>query len=55
MEFINEKTTLPVPFNLIPTPKTIFYLVIRIKNLFFKRNKTKHDSDSLSSVINIVS
>ncbi|CAF3484392.1 unnamed protein product [Rotaria sp. Silwood1] len=42
MEYIQEGGTLPVPFNLIPTPKTFYYLYERIFLC-----KKKHPSDSL--------
>ncbi|XP_048242229.1 short transient receptor potential channel 7-like [Haliotis rufescens] len=43
ISFIEEGTTLPIPFNIIPTPKSILKLI-----LFFKtcsRRKTPFDSD----------
>lgn len=30
MEFIKGGATLPVPFNVIPTPKSFYYLVLKI-------------------------
>ena len=41
MQYIKEGATLPVPFNIIPTPKTIIYLVNKVVNLC-KKNESKH-------------
>jgi hypothetical protein len=35
MEFIKEGSVLPIPFNIIPTPASIFDI---IKKIFFCRN-----------------
>ncbi|CAF0823158.1 unnamed protein product [Rotaria sordida] len=42
MEYIQEGGTLPVPFNVIPTPKTFYYLYKRIFHC-----KRRHPLDSL--------
>ncbi|XP_041653179.1 short transient receptor potential channel 4b [Cheilinus undulatus] len=41
MSYFEEGGTLPSPFNIIPSPKSIFYLVGWVKRHFFKRRSIK--------------
>ena len=53
MEFINEKETRVVPFNLIPRQKSIIDFFIRIKNILIKKsisNTIIDDSNNLMIV-----
>ena len=56
MEFINEKGTLPVPFNLIPTPKMICFSLNWVKNTLTSKCETKLNSieEEMSTVVHIV-
>lgn len=46
MEYIREGATLPVPFNIIPTPKSFYYLFLKLVNLFKKKSKKEMSSSS---------
>ncbi|XP_068174210.1 short transient receptor potential channel 4b isoform X2 [Antennarius striatus] len=41
MSYFEEGGTLPSPFNIIPSPKSVYYLIGWIKMHFFKRSCTK--------------
>ena len=49
MEYIREGATLPVPFNIIPTPKSFYYLFLKLVNLFKKKKKSKKFESSSES------
>ncbi|CAF0978236.1 unnamed protein product [Adineta steineri] len=46
MEYIKEGGTLPVPFNIIPTPKSVYYLYLRIFHHKKKSSSNPSDQDS---------
>lgn len=41
MSYFEEGGTLPSPFNIIPSPKSVYYLFRWIKTHLFKRSSTK--------------
>jgi len=41
MSYFEEGGTLPSPFNIIPTPKSIYYVIGWIKSHLFKRTSLK--------------
>jgi hypothetical protein len=43
MEYIREGATLPVPFNIVPTPKSFYYLALKCFNLF-RRGRDEQQS-----------
>lgn len=47
MEYIKEGSTLPIPFNIIPTPKSILLMIKRIKN-FITKDKEKPSEDAFN-------
>ena len=56
MESISEGATLPVPFNIIPTPKTIYYLIKKINRLILNKKGTENenvDEDLANKVRNL--
>jgi hypothetical protein len=46
MESISEGATLPVPFNIVPTPKSIYYIVRGIKYLILNKNNSDKESSN---------
>ena len=44
MSFFDDGGTVPVPFNIIPTPKSIFYLLIWVKNQICSCSKKQQKS-----------
>ena len=49
MEFIKGGGTLPVPFNIIPTPKSVYYLSLKLFNLIFCCRDMKSKSSKLNN------
>jgi hypothetical protein len=49
MEFIKGGGTLPVPFNIIPTPKSIYYLFLKLFNIIFCCRNMKSKSSKLNN------
>lgn len=45
MEYIKEGSTLPIPFNIIPTPKSIILMVKRFKD-FITKEKEKTNEEA---------
>lgn len=45
MQYIKEGATLPVPFNIVPTPKAFMNLIKTIANLFKKKEPKKKIED----------
>lgn len=41
MSYFEEGGTLPPPFNIIPSPKSVYYLVVWIKKHLLKRQSVK--------------
>ncbi|XP_056328875.1 short transient receptor potential channel 7b [Danio aesculapii] len=55
LSYFDEGRTLPAPFNLVPTPKSFYYLIIRIKSCLIHLCKGKahrHDSELEMGMIN---
>ncbi|RNA03569.1 Short transient receptor potential channel 6 [Brachionus plicatilis] len=49
MEYIKDGGTLPVPINIIPTPKSIFYMFKKLTVICLrKKENTKHERSNLS-------
>jgi hypothetical protein len=48
MEFIKEGFTMPVPFNLVPTPKSFVYGAKRIIDKVLKKDK-KYEADVMAN------
>ena len=44
MEYIQEGATLPVPFNIIPTPKSFYYLIKNLIDLVMCRRKKAEET-----------
>ena len=49
MQYIKEGGSLPVPFNIIPTPKTIFNLIKKLKKSKETRPKARIELNDLPS------
>lgn len=48
LSYFDEGRTLPAPFNLVPSPKSFYYLVLRIKSCLIrlcKANGHRHDNE----------
>uniref|UniRef100_A0A9J8AGJ9 Transient receptor ion channel domain-containing protein n=1 Tax=Cyprinus carpio carpio TaxID=630221 RepID=A0A9J8AGJ9_CYPCA len=48
LSYFDEGRTLPAPFNLVPTPKSFYYLIIRVKSCLIQLCKGKghrHDNE----------
>lgn len=41
LSYFDEGRTLPAPFNLVPSPKSFYYLILRIKMCLIKLCKSK--------------
>ncbi|CAH8295767.1 unnamed protein product, partial [Schistosoma turkestanicum] len=41
ISYFGEGCTVPVPFNIIPTPKTFMYMLNSMKNFFLNCSKKK--------------
>lgn len=41
LSYFDEGRTLPAPFNLVPSPKSFYYLIMRIKMCLIKLCKSK--------------
>lgn len=41
LSYFDEGRTLPAPFNLVPSPKSFYYLVLRIKSCLIRLCKAK--------------
>lgn len=55
MEYIKDGGTLPVPINIIPTPKSFVYMFKKIKGIFSKKKeKPKHDRCDMSDQFHLV-
>lgn len=52
MEYIRENSTLPVPFNLIPTPNDFIFLFNKIKKLICKRSNDELDESPPQNRLN---
>jgi hypothetical protein len=46
MEYIKDGATLPVPFNIIPTPSKVYIAIKKIFNFILRRN-VKRDNDNM--------
>lgn len=60
MEYIKDGGTLPPPINIIPTPKSIFYMFKKLINFFSRKkenskNENCNFSDHFHLVIKILS
>lgn len=44
LSYFDEGRTLPAPFNLVPSPKSFYYLIMRIKTCLIKLCKSKAKS-----------
>lgn len=44
LSYFDEGRTLPAPFNLVPSPKSFYYLIMRIKMCLIKLCKSKAKS-----------
>ena len=49
MEYIKEGATLPVPFNIIPTPYSIYNLGKKFFNFIIKRGTDKKDPEEIEA------
>lgn len=49
LSYFDEGRTLPAPFNLVPSPKSFYYLVLRIKSclILLCKAKTRHHNNEL--------
>lgn len=49
LSYFDEGRTLPAPFNLVPSPKSFYYLVLRIKSCLIHlcKAKTRHHNNEL--------
>jgi len=55
MEFINNEGSLLVPFNLIPTPKSIYDKFIRIHSYFSRKNNNSLNLNTVDQInVNII-
>uniref|UniRef100_A0A673FVE1 Transient receptor potential cation channel, subfamily C, member 7b n=1 Tax=Sinocyclocheilus rhinocerous TaxID=307959 RepID=A0A673FVE1_9TELE len=55
LSYFDEGRTLPAPFNLVPTPKSFYYLIIRIKSCLIRMCKGKghrHDNELEMGMLN---
>uniref|UniRef100_A0A8D3DYG7 Transient receptor ion channel domain-containing protein n=1 Tax=Scophthalmus maximus TaxID=52904 RepID=A0A8D3DYG7_SCOMX len=55
LSYFDEGRTLPAPFNLVPSPKSFYYLVLRIKScliLLCKANGRRHNNELEMGMIN---
>ncbi|KAK0137199.1 Short transient receptor potential channel 7 [Merluccius polli] len=55
LSYFDEGRTLPVPFNLVPSPKSFYYLVLRIKAglvRLCKANSGRHDNEVEMGMLN---
>lgn len=48
LSYFDEGRTLPAPFNLVPSPKSFYYLIVRIKSCLIRLCKVKgHHSNEV--------
>lgn len=49
LSYFDEGRTLPAPFNLVPSPKSFYYLVLRIKSCLIQvcKAKSRHHANEL--------
>ncbi|XP_048058547.1 short transient receptor potential channel 7 [Megalobrama amblycephala] len=55
LSYFDEGRTLPAPFNLVPTPKSFYYLIVRIKSCLIRLCKGKghhHDNELEMGMLN---
>ncbi|KAG1934545.1 short transient receptor potential channel [Pimephales promelas] len=55
LSYFDEGRTLPVPYNLVPTPKSFYYLILRIKSCLIRLCKGKghrHNSELEMGMLN---
>uniref|UniRef100_A0A672S3L0 Transient receptor potential cation channel subfamily C member 7 n=1 Tax=Sinocyclocheilus grahami TaxID=75366 RepID=A0A672S3L0_SINGR len=55
LSYFEEGRTLPAPFNLVPTPKSFYYLIIRVKSCLIRLCKGKghrHDNELEMGMLN---
>uniref|UniRef100_A0A671UHP4 Transient receptor potential cation channel subfamily C member 7 n=1 Tax=Sparus aurata TaxID=8175 RepID=A0A671UHP4_SPAAU len=55
LSYFDEGRTLPAPFNMVPSPKSFYYLVLRIKNCLIhlcKANSRRHNNELELGMIN---
>uniref|UniRef100_A0A4W6EHW3 Transient receptor potential cation channel subfamily C member 7 n=1 Tax=Lates calcarifer TaxID=8187 RepID=A0A4W6EHW3_LATCA len=55
LSYFDEGRTLPAPFNLVPSPKSFYYLVLRIKSCLIrlcKANGHRHNSELEMGMLN---
>ncbi|XP_059378007.1 short transient receptor potential channel 7-like [Carassius carassius] len=55
LSYFDEGRTLPAPFNLVPTPKSFYYLIIQVKSCLIRLCKGKghrHDSELEMGMLN---
>uniref|UniRef100_A0A9J8BZD5 Transient receptor ion channel domain-containing protein n=2 Tax=Cyprinus carpio TaxID=7962 RepID=A0A9J8BZD5_CYPCA len=55
LSYFDEGRTLPAPFNLVPTPKSFYYLIIRVKSCLIQLCKGKghrHESELEMGMLN---
>uniref|UniRef100_A0A671KEX0 Short transient receptor potential channel 7-like n=1 Tax=Sinocyclocheilus anshuiensis TaxID=1608454 RepID=A0A671KEX0_9TELE len=55
LSYFDEGRTLPAPFNLVPTPKSFYYLIIRVKSCLIRLCKGKghrHDNELEMGMLN---
>uniref|UniRef100_A0A8C1V2S1 Transient receptor potential cation channel, subfamily C, member 7b n=1 Tax=Cyprinus carpio TaxID=7962 RepID=A0A8C1V2S1_CYPCA len=56
LSYFDEGRTLPAPFNLVPTPKSFYYLIIRVKSCLIQLCKGKghrHDNELEMGMLNL--
>lgn len=55
LSYFDEGRTLPAPFNLVPTPKSFYYLIVRVKSCLIQLCKGKghhHDNELEMGMLN---
>lgn len=55
LSYFDEGRTLPAPFNLVPSPKSFYYLVLRIKSCLIhlcKANSRRHNNELELGMLN---
>src|SRR6218665_2899230 len=57
MNYIDEGSTLPVPYNMIPTPKSAKYLMTQLQSLCLKKQSERYiyDAERRQTFIEVVS
>nr|XP_032833606.1 short transient receptor potential channel 2 [Petromyzon marinus] len=54
LSYFREGLTLPVPFNLIPSPKSVYYAIMRTAGLLFCRTSQGPSSPSVPSISEVI-